>query len=262
MLLQRRSSSLFFIFARGRSQTPSAYPCSRLSVQPSFSRLFWYAHALRAVITLPFFHVFRRRMFFYRAFHFLLPHLMRRNKLFAHLHSDFMPFQIVIAIRIQIQSDDGKTVLSVKRNRVLVAGLRFQNKHPCADALRCFLHGFHQPAADSAAALVRVKHAYIADSETVIPAFQRAFDESDHLLPFKRAECQRLLQPCAEEHVVKSLFDGCFKARVSHLKARFGCLNIVIAVCPIADGKLFPHIFSASSPIFVSISSMLRFASS
>ena len=109
-----------------------------------------------------------------------------------------MPLWIGVGVSVQIKADDRKAVPAIKCNRGFVAGLRFQNDHPRAKGFRRGLYGSHQHGADPALARRAVKHADIADAETVVPALRRALDVSDQVSALKRAERNRVLQPRAE----------------------------------------------------------------
>ena len=148
-----------------------------------------------------------------------------------------MLFWVRIGIGIQVKPDDLKAIPAVKRDRVFVAGLRFQHDHPRPGGLRRPLDGLHQRRADAALPPGRVKHADIADPEPVVPGFGRALDEPEQLAALERAECDRLFQPFAEHRVVKGLFNRRVESRIAQLKAGFGRTHVVIPVRLIPRGE-------------------------
>lgn len=51
---------------------------------------------------------------------------------FSHFNPNFVPLRIGVLIGIQIESDNLKSVLSIDRNCIFIAGLCFKNAHSCA----------------------------------------------------------------------------------------------------------------------------------
>ena len=152
-----------------------------------------------------------------------------------------MPLRIVIRVGVQVKTDHLEAVLPVKRDRVLVAGLRFEDDHPRARCRR-FLYG-EQYGSDAATAPRVLEHADIAYQEAVVPSLRRALDIADQLPALKRAECCRLLKLLAEEHIVERPFFGFAEGRVLHTEAAFASADVIIALRLIARGELPSGVF-------------------
>ena len=140
-------------------------------------------------------------------------------QLFSHLNPDFMPFRVGIGVGVQVQADDRKTVLAVKRNGVFVAGLRFQNRHAGAAAGSFSQDGIHQQRTNAAAAPCFIQNTDVADAVAVVPPFRRPLYKPQQLFPVKRAEGDGVFQPLTEENIVKGLLHRVLKRLVTDLKA-------------------------------------------
>ncbi len=125
------------------------------------------------------------------------------SQFLTQFNSYFMLSRIRIGICIQIQANDCKSILSVKRDRRFVAGLRFQNDHPGFSGYRFSLHRFHKLGSDSAIAFRMIKHTDIADPKSIVPALHGALNVSDQFFSLKRAERKGILQPLAKTHPQK-----------------------------------------------------------
>ena len=99
-----------------------------------------------------------------------------------------MPLRIVIRVGVQVKTDHLEAVLPVKRDRVLAAGLRFEDDHPRSGGRRCDLDCVQQFRSDAAAALCVFEHTDIAYPKSVVPALRRAFNIANQLLAIKRPE--------------------------------------------------------------------------
>ena len=92
------------------------------------------------------------------------------SQFLTQFNSYFMLSRIRIGICIQIQANDCKSILSVKRDRRFVAGLRFQNEHSRAGSLCRLLQRFQQHRPDALSARGALEDADVAETEAAVPA--------------------------------------------------------------------------------------------